>query len=91
MTAEASVSESIEVFTEQFTFISWATMQYLTSGSSYGQGFVTVHPRGCEYVGGTEPVSIRLVDGSTIDSSDTFTVLMIAIDSTLFSSEEVTL
>jgi hypothetical protein len=50
-----------------------------------------VDPRGCEYVGGTEPVSIRLVDGSTIDSSDTFTVLMIAIDSTLFSSEEVTL
>lgn len=52
---------------------------------------VLIDPRNCEYVGGTEPVSIRLTGGNTIDNGQTFTVLMVAIDTAYFSSDEVVL
>lgn len=52
---------------------------------------VMIDPRRCEYVGGTSPASIRLTGGQKVDSGQEFTVLMLGIDQSLFSTGEVTL
>lgn len=48
-------------------------------------------PRSCEYVGAPTPTSIKLTGGLSINSGDSFSVIMVAVSSAFFSSTEVTL
>lgn len=66
------------------------------AGGSGSRPFVFVDgalldPRLCQYVGSPTPTSIKLTGGLTIDSGQSFSVVMLALSSTYFSSTEVVL
>lgn len=47
-------------------------------------------PRKSEYVGVTEPASIRLVGGAELNTDDEFTILMVSLTSNYFHVPEIT-